>query len=358
MSIPKPVLSGQLGTRSLFEVFATIFRRKFTGTLAVWPNVIGVREDRILFRDGIAVSIKFRDTALTADAGLSRLFDGSSASYACYDVDLVQSIGCSFSSAGHPLALISDLLRAHFPSVGAARRIAKVADVPQRLQRRVSLSNFCFSAQEISFIDYIRAAPATAKELVEGYGDRALATRMVYLLLITGYLEQFASETKSLRRVASPLPTPAVHQPCPRKPVVTNGLSVLQNAKKCVDSRDWTAALEYIEVGLRSTEDKAAHLSLKAWVLLHKDGIEGKETLREIRSLLREAERKDPEHANTYYVAGILHRKRGKEQKAISCFKQAARIDPYHLQAAREVSLARIRSRDNTSRGWFKRRKS
>ncbi len=206
---------GTLGATPLGHVLLSIQKKGLSGTLAIWPDEERPGQDRILFRNGIPAIGRFINPASDFEHGILHIFSRRAAPYAFYEADLVGESDGTLRGAVDIFALIANSLRADVPKDAAVRVIRKLGESAHRIKAGSPLARFALQANEMAFVELMRAEPASAPTLIEQFGDPKVAQRMLYLLAITDCLEPYApASQQKLRAVrgASP-PKPRVSTP-------------------------------------------------------------------------------------------------------------------------------------------------
>jgi hypothetical protein len=204
------VAEGTLGATPLGHVLLSIQKKGLSGTLAIWPDDERPGQDRILFRTGIPAIGRFIDPASDFERGILHLFSRRGAPYAFYEADLVGESEGTLRGAVDIFALIASALRAEVPKDAAVRVIRKLGEGAHRIKSGSPLARFALQANEMAFVELMRAEPASAGTLIEQFGDPKVAQRMLYLLAITDCLEPYArasqQKLKAVRAPSSPKP--------------------------------------------------------------------------------------------------------------------------------------------------------
>ena len=209
-SVPEPVAEGTLSATPVGHVLLSIQKKGLSGTLAVWPDEERPGQDRILFRSGVPAIGRFIDPASDLEHGMLHIFSRRTAPYAFYEADLVGEAEGTQRGAVDIFSLLATALRAEVPKDAAVRVIRKLGEGAYRIKSGSPLARFGLQANEMAFVELIRAEPASAGTLIEQFGDPKVARRMLYLLAITGCLEPFAGASqqklKAARSSSPPLP--------------------------------------------------------------------------------------------------------------------------------------------------------
>ncbi len=206
---------GTLGATPLGHVLLSIQKKGLSGTLAVWPDDERPGQDRILFRSGIPAIGRFIDPASDLEHGMLHIFSRRTAPYAFYEADLVGESEGTLRGAVDIFGLIANALRTDVPKDAVVRVIRKLGEDAHRIKPGSPLARFALQANEVAFVELMRAEPASAGTLIEQFGDPKVAQRMLYLLAITDCLEPYApASQQKLRAVrAASAPKPQVSGP-------------------------------------------------------------------------------------------------------------------------------------------------
>ncbi len=194
--LPAPRAEGSLATRPFAHLMLYVLQQRLDGTLVIWPErrddgAAPRGQDRILLSGGRPVAGRFVQPGSTLDRSMLPLFTRVNAPYAFYEADLVGEGTGVLTGTIEPLALITASLR------GAARDDAidtvlrRLGMSKMRLRTGANLDVLGLGDKERSFIELIRAEPASVSELVRTSGNERLARRMLYLLTITRSIEPF-----------------------------------------------------------------------------------------------------------------------------------------------------------------------
>ena len=204
-----------MGATPLGHVLLSIQKKGLSGTLAIWPDEERPGQDRILFRTGIPAIGRFIDPASDLEHGILHIFSRRAAPYAFYEADLVGESEGTLRGAVDIFALIASALRAEVPKDAAVRVIRKLGEGAHRIKSGSPLARFALQANEMAFVELMRAEPASAGTLIEQFGDPKVAQRMLYLLAITDCLEPYArASQQKLKAVRGPsTPKPRVSTP-------------------------------------------------------------------------------------------------------------------------------------------------
>jgi hypothetical protein len=123
-----------------------------------------------------------------------------------------------------------------------------------------------------------------------------------------------------------------------------------QKVDVLVKRRRYDDAVKICDEAMTVVRNEADYPSMKAWILLLRDGIEDEAVATEIRTLLRKTFSINPNHAHAHFVRAHFLKRQGDHDKALKHFKKVAKLDPKNLEALREVRIGTMRqSRGRTS---------
>jgi tetratricopeptide (TPR) repeat protein len=377
------VASGTLGETPFSHLMLYLYRREQSGTLVI-TDPTGV-ESRVRIHHGRAIMAQLTAPASDMASGLAPLCslpDGQFAFYAqallerptiAGQLDPYEMMGAAFHG-GH---LRDDM---------AKEVVERFGDTPLRLKPGRELQRLKLRRDVTPLLDLIRAAPATASELLaQSPLSAAMTRRLLYLLIVThmlapytdrkgeayqsqaidpallrgdgaaqpgagtinevasggaGAWQRLASATTSLapgarRSLGPPAPAPSAD------PIG----DALREADKLVRQGKHADALALLEP---LVQDNAEHVGLratKAWVIYDRDG-RGKASLPDhVITAIDAAFKLDKEYPLSVYLRGLQRKHEGNMERASRLFKKAVQLDPKNLDAQRELRLARMRMR-------------
>jgi hypothetical protein len=146
---------------------------------------------------------RFLDPAADLEHAILGVFHRRKGAYAFYEGDLVGNGSDTLRGHVDLIALIAKALRAEAPKEAIARVIQKLGSERQRIKTGAPLARFGLLANEVAFIELMRADPAAAPVLIEQFGDPKVAQRMLYLLAITDCLEPYHPVSQEKLRAVS-----------------------------------------------------------------------------------------------------------------------------------------------------------
>jgi len=189
---PEPIAQGDIGKTPFAHVLLHLHHKQLTGTLVLWPTTEGAKgQDRLLVTEGWPVAGRLVEKAAALDRGMLPLFARKDGPYAFYDVDLVGD--APLKQRVDPLMVLAASLRGSTrDDVVQGYLEALGADAHVRFKPGVDVKRYMLQPKEASFLDVIRAAPATVEELVgQCELGPVMGKRLVYLLFLTRALERF-----------------------------------------------------------------------------------------------------------------------------------------------------------------------
>jgi tetratricopeptide (TPR) repeat protein len=186
----EPVATGTLAKTPLPHLLIYLDQKQLSGTLAIWPDVLGGegerRQDRILLLKGRPVAGRLMEPAKTLREGLLKLFYRSEAPYAFYETNLLGSAEERLNGRVDPLSLITEALRMTARDDLVDEVLARVGALRLRMMPKVELARFDLLPDERGLIELLMAEPGTVEQLLEGSALPAVrARRLLYLLLIS-----------------------------------------------------------------------------------------------------------------------------------------------------------------------------
>jgi hypothetical protein len=142
----------------------------------------------------------------------------------------------------------------------------------------------------------------------------------------------------------TPVP-PAVRAPTPSMappPVeLLDDSGKLRRAEQLIERRAFVDASRILaELGKKNPKD-AQVASLQAWTLYQQWSSE--RPSQELIDSIERALKVEPEHVRALYVKALVLRKMGRENDALRMFQRVLHADPAHIDAMRELRLAKMR---------------
>lgn len=116
-----------------------------------------------------------------------------------------------------------------------------------------------------------------------------------------------------------------------------------QKVEVLVRRHAWRDALTHLEELVVIAPEESDYHAMLAWVLFQRHGTTKGEVALQIRSEVDTALKQRPDHDRALYLKGLLLKSAGKENEALTYFRQAIEANPNHTDAEREVRLAEMR---------------
>ncbi|MCA9535409.1 MAG: DnaJ domain-containing protein [Myxococcales bacterium] len=113
-----------------------------------------------------------------------------------------------------------------------------------------------------------------------------------------------------------------------------------EKAEVLVRRKEWSQAIELLDKSLALAPDEADYLALKAWVLFQRDGDAHSDI---IISLAQRALAQRETHEQALLTLAFLYKRTGNSTASVKHFERIVEANPKHLDAARELRLARMR---------------
>jgi len=141
-------------------------------------------------------------------------------------------------------------------------------------------------------------------------------------------------------RPPTPRPMPSV-QPPPGATLDNAGK--LKRAELLSERRNLDEAKRMVDEVLASDPKSADALALRAWLLYQTSSSESESPAQDLLQAIEGALRLNAAQPQALYVKGLVMRRIGREPAALRHFKLALDADPRHVEAARELRLAKMR---------------
>jgi tetratricopeptide (TPR) repeat protein len=84
-------------------------------------------------------------------------------------------------------------------------------------------------------------------------------------------------------------------------------------------------------------------MALRAQALFEKHQVNPEGIPRPVLDAIKKALDADPEQPRALYIKGLVFKRGGELKKAVAYFRQVLKVDPKHLDAQREIRLAKLR---------------
>lgn len=118
-------------------------------------------------------------------------------------------------------------------------------------------------------------------------------------------------------------------------------LGKLRRAEQLIERQSFIEAGRILDDLLHRLPSNPDHHATRAWLLYQQ--FSGDRPPRQLVEAINGALKLTPEHPRALYVKGLVLKRMGRENDAIRCFQRALEADPKHLDAKRELRLARLR---------------
>ncbi len=402
----EPVARGTLAETPFGHLALYLYRRNTSGTLLI-EDEAGTLEAEIRFLQGRPVAARFASPALTLLDGLLPLCGLFEGEFSFFESDLLTGSSELLGGAVDPYALLTASLQQHARDDMVGAVLQRYLGKKLRLQPGRDLGRLSLTAQDAPLIELIRAAPATPEELVaQSPLPRQRTERLVYALIVTHMimpheqrnLETYRSQVDirpgrqmvsvaapAWQRLASMRPglsgsarpgtssslaprtsgRPADAPLGPRisaRPLdmqitppampnvavslVPEGEDRITGARKAgdlVQSGRCDEAMTLIEELLADEPEDSELLALRGHALFEKHRANTDGLPRAVLDSLRKALEIEPDEVRALYVRGLIYKRAGDPKKALVYFKRVLHVDPKHIEAQREIRLAKLR---------------
>lgn len=398
----QPVARGSLAETPFGHLAIYLYRRTSSGTLLLAGRA--GNEALVRFQQGKAVAARLPWGAprlLDALLPLCGLTDGE---FSFFEENLLAGRDGVLTGVVDPYEMLVASLRDHARDDMVEAVLERYKGGKLRLQPGRDLNRLRLSDEIRPLLELIRAAPATAEELVKLSPLRATTTkRMLYALVVTHMIsphedrnqEAFKSHvdarsghppftqvnevaiaaTPAWRQLVSLRPgaPPAAQSPAgtsnaPRANAGPKGTSTPPQSKATQSgpapshADDRAARMRKAEQLLQHARydevpalfdelpekerEQADVLALRAHALFEKHRADLEGLPRTVVDTLKKALELDADQPRALYVRGLVYQRAGDSKKAVASFKRVLQVDPKHIEAKREIRLARLRGGD------------
>jgi tetratricopeptide (TPR) repeat protein len=145
---------------------------------------------------------------------------------------------------------------------------------------------------------------------------------------------------------SNPSPPPSSHRPLAQSgaPNPDDHPANVRRVEQLLMRGRSDEALEMIDKMLAARKDQSDLLGLRAQALFekHRAGDDG--TARVVVDAIKRALEVDPDDTRALFARGLVLQRAGEAKKALAYFRRVAQLDPKHLEAQREIRLAKLRS--------------
>ena len=103
-------------------------------------------------------------------------------------------------------------------------------------------------------------------------------------------------------------------------------------------------ALQLVDQLLNGRRDASELLGLRAQALFEKSRVGDESAARDVTDAVRRTLEVDPDNTRALFTRGMVLKRAGEAKKALAYFRRVAQLAPKHLEAQREIRLAKLRS--------------
>jgi tetratricopeptide (TPR) repeat protein len=115
----------------------------------------------------------------------------------------------------------------------------------------------------------------------------------------------------------------------------------LKRAEQLAQRRNFQEAERIVDDLIASDSSNADYLAMRAFLLYQQ--FSGERPPRALVDAIERSLRLNEEQARALYVKGMVLQRMGKRNEALRYFNRALDSDPHHLEAQREIRLAKMR---------------
>lgn len=115
----------------------------------------------------------------------------------------------------------------------------------------------------------------------------------------------------------------------------------LRRAEQLAEHRNYDEATRIVDTLIAREPGNAECLAMRAW--LHYQQFLGNEPPKILQDLIERSLRLDEQQPRALYLKGMVLKRMGRDQEAVRYFQKALDADPKHLEAQRELRLAKMR---------------
>jgi tetratricopeptide (TPR) repeat protein len=140
----------------------------------------------------------------------------------------------------------------------------------------------------------------------------------------------------------SQMPSARVPPMAPPPAEMLDAGAKLRRAEHLCEREDYGAALRLANELVAEDSRVADHHALRAWVQYHT--WVGEKIPRNLADSVTDALKLDPDNVRALYVKGLIYKRTGKDRECRRYFARVVELDPSHVDAQRELRLARRRA--------------
>jgi hypothetical protein len=397
-----PAAKGALLEKPFCHLLIDAHRRNVSGTLIIVADTCGevsIRLQRGRATRALIANPMSSDSAQELFEALLPLCALQQGSFSFYEDDLLTGVVDAISGEVDPYTLLGASLRDYRREDVIDSVLQRCHGTRLRLPPRREVERLQLEPHDAPLLELIRAAPSTPEELIANAPlptERARA--VVYALIVTHMLiahDELSQQTMrsqsiepgirsgrpphrsspawqalaSLRpdlsvRVASPRPDSGPllsarpvgevsRRPSSgRIPIVTPASLIpdddiparIRRVEHYMQRGRHDDAIAEVDSMLKLEPTRADLYGLRAQVLFEKHSKGEAEGLpRSVIDALKRALEIDPDEVRALFTRGLVCKRGGDARKALAYFKRVLKIDPKHLEAERELRLAKLR---------------
>jgi tetratricopeptide (TPR) repeat protein len=124
---------------------------------------------------------------------------------------------------------------------------------------------------------------------------------------------------------------------------VEDRASRLRKAEQSLQRGRPDEAIAVADEMLRTEPESAELHALRGYALFEKHRSDQEGLPRSVVDALKKALEIDADQPRALYTRGLVFQRGGDAKKALACFKRVLQIQPKHIEARREVRLAKLR---------------
>lgn len=113
-----------------------------------------------------------------------------------------------------------------------------------------------------------------------------------------------------------------------------------EKAEVLVRRKEWAQAIALLDKSMELSPEEPDYPAMKAWALLQRDGESQRDA---IISLAQRALTMNPTHEQALLTLAFLYKRVGDAANAVKHFELVVQANPKHVDASRELRLARMR---------------
>jgi tetratricopeptide (TPR) repeat protein len=118
-----------------------------------------------------------------------------------------------------------------------------------------------------------------------------------------------------------------------------------EKAEVLVRRKEWAQAITLLDKSMDLSPDEPDYPAMKAWALLQRDGESQRDV---IIPLAQRALAQNDKHEQALLTLAFLYKRVGDTPNAVKHFERIVEVNPKHVDAARELRLARMRGQTSS----------